>query len=326
VIESSSGTILIVDDEAAKRDILSRMLRAGGYDVATAENGDEALNWLEARRPDVILLDVMMPGVSGFEVCRRIKERPFTRLIPVVMITGLRTRDDRIKGITSGADDFLSKPFDADELRARVASLVRAKRYTDELESAESVIVSLALTIEARDPYTDGHCRRLAEHAVALGRRIGLAGADLETLRRGGFLHDVGKIAVPDHVLLKTGRLTPEEFAIVKTHPVVGERLCGDMRSLEGIRPIVRSHHERLDGSGNPDGLRGGAIPLHAQIMSIVDGYDAMTTTRAYRPRLTASHAIEELQRDAAAGRLDRALVEAFVSLRAKDASERSPT
>jgi putative two-component system response regulator len=266
-------------------------------------------------QPDLILLDVMMPGLNGFDTCRQLKQDPGTRLIPVVLVTSLRQTGDKIKGIEAGADDFISKPFNPHELRARVRSLVRIKRYTDDLDSADSVIFSLAITIEARDPLTDGHCQRLASYAAALGARLGLSDTDLAALRRGGFLHDIGKVGIPDAVLLKSGPLAADEYEVMKTHTLIGDRLCGELRSLRAVRPIVRSHHERLDGSGYPDGLAGDAVPLLAQLIGIVDVFDAMTTARPYRQASTVTRACEELGLEAERGWRRRDLVDAFVEL-----------
>jgi putative two-component system response regulator len=309
--------VLVVDDEPGNRNIMTRLLEKHHYAVETVEDGELALKWLESAPllPDLILLDVMMPGIDGFEVCRRIKSNPLTRLIPVVMLTSLDARQHRIDGIKVGADDFLTKPVQFEELTARAANLVRLKRHTDDLESAQSVIVSLALTVEARDPYTQGHCQRLAAYSIALGRAAGLDGDQLSALERGAYLHDVGKIGVSDAILLKREPLTQGEFEQMKTHTIIGERLCGEMRSLRPVRAIVRHHHERLDGSGYPDGLRGAAIPITAQIVGIVDAYDAMTTTRPYRQALSETHACGELLRDARAGRLDARLVDLFVGI-----------
>jgi putative two-component system response regulator len=273
------------------------------------------LQSIATRPPTLILLDVGLPGINGYEVCRRVKENPSTRLTPVVLLTGLHGREHRIAGINAGADDFLSKPFDPGELQARIASLIRLKRYTDELESAESVIVSLALTVEARDAYTEGHCERLARYATALGQELGLSDADLAALRRGGYLHDVGKIGIPDSILLKKSRLTREEFEIMKRHTVIGESLCGNLRSLAPVREIIRHHHERLDGSGYPDGLRGDAVPLLAQIIAIVDGFDAMTTARPYRSPIPLVAACDELRAEAARAALSGELVDTFVRM-----------
>jgi putative two-component system response regulator len=307
--------VLVVDDVTVNISVAAGVLRSAGYEVTTACSGPEALEAVTCEPPDLVLLDVMMPGMDGLEVCRRLKADPVTRLIPVIMVTALRETEDRIRGIEAGADDFITKPFSTHELQARVRSLIRIKRYTDDLDSAESVIVSLAMTIEARDPETDGHCHRLAAYAAALGAHLGLSAEDVEALERGGFLHDVGKVGIPDAVLLKAGRLTRSEYERIKQHTVIGDRLCGNLRSLRRVRPIVRSHHERLDGSGYPDGLRGDAIPLLAQITGIVDVFDALTTRRPYKKALPAERAYDELLQEASLGWRRRDLVKAFISL-----------
>ena len=311
----SGGSVLVVEDDAANARLLVRLLTSQGYSVSVITSGEAALETIAAKRPDVIVLDVQLPGMDGFEVCRRLKQSPATRLMPIILITGMGAREHRIAGIHAGADDFLTKPFDNEELKARVASLLRLKRYTDELESAESVILSLAMTVEARDAYTDGHCQRLARYATALGGALGLAEDELAALHRGGYLHDVGKIAIPDGILQKAGKLTADEYELMKRHTVIGERLCGDLRSLALVRPIVRHHHERRDGSGYPDGLRGNEIPLLAEIVAIADTYDAVTTTRPYRAARPAEIAFAELRRDAASGAREPELVETFIRL-----------
>jgi putative two-component system response regulator len=308
------GRILIADDIEENLALLTRLLVPEGHTVDVARDGHEAMQLVAERSPDLVLLDVMMPGLTGFEVCGELKANPATRLIPVVLITGLHETRDRIQGINAGADDFITKPFNVHELRARVQSLLHLKRYTDDLETAESVIVSLALTIEGRDAYTQGHCRRLAAYATALGETLGLDHDDVQTLHRGGFLHDIGKIAVPDAVLLKPGRLTAPEFEIMKQHPIIGERLCGSLRSLARVRPIIRHHHERLDGGGYPDGLQGDSIPLLPQILGIVDLFDAITTERPYKPAHSVDYAFQELSREVARGWRRPDLVEAFRS------------
>lgn len=315
VLETYAAKILIVDDEPTNIESLARLMTLRGYEVVTASDGESALNTVACERPDIVLLDVRMPKIDGLEVCRRLKDDPATCLTPVVLITALGETEDRIRGIEAGADEFLAKPFDVAELEARVRSLVRLKHHTDQLDSAESVILSLALTIEARDPYTQGHCQRLANYATALGVSLGLERDDLVALTRGGFLHDVGKVGIPDAVLLKAGKLTPEEYELMKQHTVIGDRLCGKLRSLQKIRLIVRHHHERLDGSGYPDRLRGDAIPLLAQIISTVDTFDAMTTSRPYRPGQSSERACDELLDEARCGWRRRDLVEEFIKL-----------
>ncbi|MGE0813460.1 MAG: HD-GYP domain-containing protein [Vicinamibacterales bacterium] len=313
--DTTPRRVLVVDDSPAFTDALQRLLRAEGF-LADVVHESEAVEGAIAQfAPDVVLLDVELPGASGFDICRRLKKSEVTRLIPVVLLTGLVGREHRLAGIEAGADDFLTKPFDSSELTARVRSLSRLKRYTDELESAESVIVSLALTVEARDAYTEGHCDRLSSYAVGLGRAMGLASDELWALRKGGLLHDVGKVGIPDAILLKQGRLTPDEYEIVKSHTVIGERLCSGLRSLAPVRPIIRQHHERLDGSGYPDGLKGRDVALLAQIIGVVDAFDAMTTNRPYRASLGLERAFEELRADAASGKMDGVLVETFIDL-----------
>jgi putative two-component system response regulator len=265
-----------------------------------------------------------MPGLDGIEVCRRLKSDPAMRLTPVVLVTGLSDLSDRIKGIQAGADDFLSKPVHPHELRARVVSLSRMKQLTDALDSAEAAFMALALTIEARDPTTGGHCERLAHHAVLLGQTIGLPGEDLQALHQGGYLHDIGKVGVPDSVLLKAGPLTTEEFELMKRHTEIGDRLCEPLQSLRGVRPIIRSHHERLDGSGYPCGLRGDEVPLLAQVVGIVDVYDALTSKRPYRGPLSAEAAAQHLLREVEEGKFARRYVEAFLDALMPSAAARS--
>ena len=311
----ATARILVVDDLDANRTLIARLLAPDGYLVSGAVDGAQALKMVADQQPDLVLLDVMMPGADGFAVCRTLKHDPATRLIPVVLITSLSESRSRIEGLEAGADDYVSKPVDAQELRARVRSLLRIKRYTDDLDSAESVIVSLALTIEARDAYTDGHCQRLARYGVALGRAIGCQQEDLDALQRGGFLHDIGKVGIPDAVLLKGGRLTADEYDVIKQHTVIGDRLCGSLRSLKRVRPIIRYHHERLDGTGYPDGLRGNEIPLLPQIIGIVDVFDALTTERPYKRALSLEEAARELAAEAARGWRNRELVDIFIGL-----------
>jgi putative two-component system response regulator len=305
--------VLVADDTESIRTLFRRLLGGDGHDVVVAADGVSALEAVHEHRPDVVLLDVTMPEMDGLEVCRRLKADPATRLTPVVLVTGQTDLSDRIRGIEAGADEFLSKPVHPHELRARVRSLSRVKHLIDELDSAEGAFMTLALTIEARDPHTNGHCERLARHAVRLGRALGLCEDDLGALHRGGFLHDVGKIGVPDAVLLKPGPLTREEMALMQRHPVIGDSLCAPLQSLRHVRPIVLSHHERLDGSGYPHGLRGDDVPLLAQIVGIVDVYDALTSARPYRGALSSDEAARHVLREAEQGRFARKYVEAFL-------------
>jgi putative two-component system response regulator len=309
---TSQAVILVADDEPANREILSELLLREGYRTVEAENGTRALEMLRGHQVDLALLDVMMPGLTGFSVCHEAKSDPNTRLIPVVLVTGLNRSEDRLKGIESGADDFLGKPVDRAELLARVRSLLRLKQFTDELESAETVLCTLAISIEAKDPYTVGHCDRLSVYAEAMGKRIGLTQDFQIALRRGGIVHDLGKVAVPEHILLKPGKLTPEERKIMEEHPVVGERICAPLKSFRNVLPIIRHHHEKLDGSGYPDGLKGKAIPLTARILSTVDIYDALTTDRPYRKAFSREQAVATLYEEVKRGWWDPDLIQEF--------------
>lgn len=311
----SVGKVLVVDDYKPNAHGMRDLLTAAGYNVRVAYDGEDALRSALDEPPDLALLDVVMPGLSGVEVCRELKTRSLTRLIPVVLVTGSHDRAQRLAGLEAGADDFLSKPIDVPEFQTRVRSLLRVKHLTDELESTEAIMTMLGQIVEARDPYTEGHCERLADYATALGAALNLSPADLDTLSRGAMLHDLGKIAVPDGVLLKKGRLDAGESALMRQHPVVGDNLCRTVRSLDRVRPIVRSHHERADGRGYPDGLAGGEIPLLAQIVAVVDVFDALTTTRPYREAMSIEVAYKIMLGDADSGWCPKKLVSTFIQL-----------
>lgn len=316
------ASILIADDDEISARYLKRLLTREGHQVSVVATADEVLELCINRPPDVVVLDLVTPDGHGFEVCRRLKTQAHTRFVPVVIVTSDVDRANRLEGINAGADEFLCKPFDSAELHARIQSLVKLKRQTDELESAEAVLLGLGATIEARDPCTNGHCQRLAKYATALGKSLGLGESDLDALARGGFLHDIGEIAVPDRVLLKEGALDREESQVMREHPIVGDALCSGLRSLQNVRPIVRHHHERLDGTGYPDGLRSSAVPLLAQVVSIVDVYDALTTERPYRRALVPDAAFGVLEDEARKGWRDRALVDAFAQSDARGRGE----
>ena len=319
-----SGTILIVDDYEPNLRGLGQLLAYADYTVLTATNGRDALDLVRSARPDLVLLDVLMPGISGLEVCAELKSDADTRLTPIVLVSGAQERQTRLAGLDAGADDFLNKPVDPEELRTRVRSLVRLKRVTDDLESAESLFLTLGRIVEARDPCTEGHCERLTDYATLLGRHLDLDPQDLDALSRGAFLHDVGKIGIPDRVLLKPGRLTPEEYALMKSHPVIGDDLCRTVRSFDAVRPIIRHHHERLDGRGYPDGLAGDVIPLLAQIVSVVDVFDALTTDRPYRKALSPATAYQMMRDDARGGWCREELLETFICLQSERDVERA--
>lgn len=311
-------SILLVDDDAGVRTSLAKLLKAEGLTVTTVADGNGALQAVRQAKPALVLLDVLMPDLNGFEVCRLLKGNPDTRLIPVVLLTGLSAVDDRVRGLEAGADDFITKPPDRIELLARVRSLLRMKSYTDELERTEAVLLALARSIEMKDPYTEGHCERLSAYAAALGLRIGLSIAETTALQRAGVLHDIGKVAIPDSILLKPGPLTEEEWAVVRQHPVTGEHICSPIQSFARVLPIIRHHHERYDGSGYPDGLVGEAIPVTARVLQVVDVYDALTTERAYKPALAPDRALETMQEEVDKGWWDPQLFDELRGLLAE--------
>jgi putative two-component system response regulator len=312
--------ILIIDDKPDTLLLLRDLLSSRGYEVLSTTQPQEVPELVHSEKPDLILMDVLMPGISGYELCRQLKSDPQTRLIPVVMITGLSDRNDRIRGIEAGADDFLSKPLYPEELFARAKSLLKLKEFTDELENAESVLFALALGIEARDPYTGDHCERLARYAVNLGCHLSLDEENLVALKRGGYLHDLGKVSIPDEILKKGTHLTAAEWEIMKQHPIIGETICSPLRSFRNVLPIIRHHHEHWNGTGYPDGLSGSEIPLLARVLQIVDVYDALRTERPYKPALGHEEAERTMRREAAAGLWDPELTpEFFVMLKKQE-------
>lgn len=312
----SPTTILVVEDDNNGRQLLKEMLDSEGYVVLIANDGEEALALIEQQAPDCVLCDLVLPKIDGFELCRRLKATPATALIPIVVVTGLADLQHKLDALEAGADDFLTKPLNHLEVVARVRSLVRMRRLTVELESAQNVIFALATAIEQKDNYTEGHGERVAIFARSLAEHIGLSKVEIQGVHVGGILHDVGKIGCPDAILNKPGPLTPDEFEIIKRHPLHGWEICRHLRSLgECTLGCVRNHHERLDGTGYPDGLGGNAIPITTRIMSIADVFDALATARAYKPAFPTDTCFKILREEAQRGWWDGELVEAFVDM-----------
>jgi len=288
--------VLVVDDGAANRDLIKLFLSAIDCEVQLTADGPTALALIESAPPDLVLLDVRMPRMDGYEVCRRIKAMPQGRLLPVVMITGLSQTAHRVAALEAGADDFMSKPVDGAELIARVRSALRLKELYNTLDSAEHVIFSLATAVEAKDAFTERHTQRVGESARLLGRRMGLSDSLLDMLYRGGIIHDIGKIGVSDSILHKPGPLDQIEIPQMQAHVEIGENIVRPLQSTSGLLPIIRHHHERFDGSGYPDGLRGREIPRAARIVSVCDAFDALVNDRPYRTRRSTEEAIAVLR------------------------------
>jgi putative two-component system response regulator len=309
---TGSPRLLVVDDDAQVRQLIVRLLGPIAAQVTEAPTAEHALEHLQAASPDLVLLDLQLPGRPGHDVLAEIRSTAALRLIPVIMMSGAATRSDRLSAIRAGVTDFLAKPFDPEELIARVTALLELKSITDNLEDAARVIVALARAVDARDPYTAGHSERVAMYAGLLADRVGLPEADALALRRGCLFHDLGKIAVRDDVLHKPGALTPAEFVEIQRHPRAGYDLLSHMQSLSASLPVVLGHHERLDGTGYPDGIAGDAIAIIVRIASIADVYDGLTTTRPYRDAFARVEAMEILTAEATRGWWDPELLEEF--------------
>ncbi len=305
--------VLVVDDGEANRDLIEACLAGVDCQVRTAADGTSALKAIQASPPDLVLLDVQMPGMDGFEVCGRIKSSQASRLIPVVMITSLDETSDRVRALEAGADDYMTKPVDRVELVARVTSMLRLKNVYDSLDSAEHVIFALAAAVEAKDPFTEAHTQRVAESARAVGARLGLGASQLETLYRGGLIHDIGKIGIPDAILLKPGPLSADEQVTMHLHPIIGETIVAPLRTGAGLLPIIRNHHEHWDGTGYPDRLAGTSIPQLARIVAVCDAFDALVNDRPYRARKTVEEALAIL-RGGAGRQWDPTVVDLFAA------------
>jgi len=317
-----STRILVVDDSEQVRRLLRQLLTPFGYHVIECETGGKALAIIEADPPDLVLLDLEMPGIGGHEVLQTIRSNPATRLLPVIVLTGMATTDKKLRAYAEGVTDFLSKPFSTEELLARVGALVSLKLFADEHEHAERVILAFAKLIDARDSHTAGHSGRVAELSDRIAEKIGFDAVARAEMRRGALFHDVGKIVTPDAILHKNAPLTPEERIIIEQHPLVGDDLLSGMKTMKKALPLGRHHHEKLDGSGYPDGLSGESIPLSVRIVTVADVFDAMTSKRAYREAMSAETAFDQLVRGVRKNWWDRNAVDA---LRASFREEESP-
>jgi putative two-component system response regulator len=312
-LQDSIPNILIVDNEEINRWLLRATLKSAQYRILECRKASEAMELLEASKVDLIVLDLMLPEVSGPELCRWLKSNRKTQLIPVLMLTSVQGIENEIAGISSGADEFLIKPLHPAVVRTRIRAMLRNKALIDSLEEAETILFALAQAVEHRDKFIGMHCQRLATFSVMMGEALNLGSSELTTLYRGGFLHDIGKISMPDSILFKQGSLSDEEWDVMKNHPVRGEQICQPMKSLAQVLPIIRHHHERWDGSGYPDGLKGEDIPLLARVLQVADIYDALTTLRSYKPAYTQEEAFRIIEQEVERGWRDPALVSLLI-------------
>ena len=316
VVTQETSTILLVDDDPHNLKLLEAFLSSLPHEILKANDGEEALVLVQKQEFDLILLDVMMPGIDGYEVCRRLKTQEKTRLIPIVLITALDDLDSRVKGMESGADDFISKPVNRIEILARTKSLIKNKKLNNRLTNIENVLFSLANAVEAKDRYTQGHTARVAKLAMALGEKIGLEEKEMEALRIGGMLHDIGKIGIPESILNKPGPLDEAEWELMKQHCDIGHKICRPLGKTLGLAlEVIRHHHEKLDGSGFPDGLGAEHLSIAVRIMAVVDIYDALTTDRPYRPAFSREEALQVLKNEAEERKLDQKVVGDLVNL-----------
>lgn len=318
-------SILIVDDNQTNVELISMHLKPFDYTIRKAFDGVQALEMVEDEKPDLILLDLMMPRMSGYEVCQKLKSDPRTAFIPIVIVSALRELDDKLKAVELGADDYLIKPFNKIELTTRIQSLLRMKQLFSELDHSESIVFALVEALEAKDVYTRGHSERVAKYNVILGKALGLDNQTLDDLRRGGLLHDVGKVGIREEILNKADRLTKEELDHIRSHAARGYEICKSLNSFKRLLPIIRWHHERMDGKGYPDGLQADQIPLTARICSITDAFDAMTSDRPYRKGVSPLQAAKIFERELGSGQWDDEIATIFIGLIKESYKEGQP-
>ena len=321
-VPEAGGTVLVADDSQTNRALYRALLEDAGCRVVTVSDGEAALAARESEKPDLMILDVRMPKIPGDEVCRRVKAEPGAAYTPVVLVTAYDERGARNRAVEVEADDLLISPVHRAELLARVRSLLRLRLYHDDLVLHENVVLSFSAALEAKDAYTRGHSQRVGELSARLALELGESTEIAERLRLGGLLHDIGKVAIPEALLHKPGRLEKHEFARIMEHPVIGWEICRRLRSAAPVLDVIRYHHERFDGGGYPDGLAGEAIPWHARILAVADALDALTSERPYRDRLTVESAMSLLAEETRQGKWDPRVFAALVALDARGAAD----
>lgn len=312
---SSPFRVLVVDDDLTHLHLMQQVLADGQLEVSVCSSAIAALTLLQKQRFDVVLLDKQMPEMDGYELCRTIRNDLGEHFLQIIMVTASNELHELSRSLEAGANDFIRKPCLNDELRARVVAAANHKRLTDQLDSAESMLFALARMVEAKDIHTGDHCARLSHTAVVFGRELGLSEEELLALYRGGVLHDIGKLGIPDSILLKKAALSEEEWSVMRQHTTIGAKLCAGLKSMTMTVPIIHFHHERWDGSGYPKGLKGDEIPLLARIFQVVDVYDALSHERPYKKALPRDEVMHIMMAEAAKGWLDPALVMRFLEI-----------
>jgi putative two-component system response regulator len=313
--EERRTSVLVVDDVQPNLELMEAVFEKAGLNVYSALSAEAALAIYAQERIDIAVLDVMMPGMNGFELCRKLKHFSEKEFIPVILITALNEKKNRITGLEAGADDFISKPFDTQELLAKIRSLLKLKELHEQLDHSENIIFSLVLTLEARDDYTKGHSTRVGDLSSEFGAFLGFTTRDQAVLKKAGVLHDIGKMALSETILKKPSGLTSKEIEEIRKHPALGEEICRPLKSLREILPGIRHHHERWDGSGYPDNLHGDSIPLIARILSILDAFDAMVSIRSYRDKKSVDDVISIMEREKFSGQWDPELSRIFIRM-----------
>ncbi|MCX4030075.1 response regulator [Endozoicomonas sp. SM1973] len=311
----TSAKVLIVDDMATNRELAKTALCSAAYQIDEAENGQEALEKIKNNHYDVVLLDVLMPDIDGLDVCKILRQEADFALLPIIMVTSLESPDDVIRGMSAGATDYVQKPYFPAELVSRVNAAVRHKRIIDRLDDIETAFFTLARIIEAKDAHQNGPYDRLAHLSLVFAQNLKLTYQQIDALCRGSILHDIGKLGIPDHILLKSSQLNESEWEIMKQHVIIGEQLCKPFKALQDTVDIIKYHHEAWDGSGYPEGLSGKNIPLLARIFQVVDIYDALSSKRPYKEAFSEETTIKILKEESKKGLRDAKLVKEFIAL-----------
>ncbi len=313
--------VLIVEDDGPHLSLQVDILQTLPSQVTTADSGLKALGLVKNGKFDLVLLNKRLPDIDGDEVCYRIRQELNNHLLPVIMVTGSGSSQSLHHSLSIGANDFIKKPYDPLELKSRARAAIEMKHLMDQLDDAASVLFTLAKMVEARDPTTGEHCNRLVNTCRILGETLNLPASDQEALRKGAILHDIGKIGVPDSVLLKPGELTSDEWQVMQRHAAIGADLCLQLNSVRDAVPIIRHHHERWDGSGYPDGLSGEGIPLVARVFQYADIYDALRHDRVYSKAQPVDEILEVLKLEIENGWRDPEIGRVFIDILLQDPS-----